>query len=163
MTTGKSKKQVVAAAKKKAVAAPLRALDAKARLMVAEYADTMDMEQAADTVGLTKVELEAYKENRNFMACITKIDNLSHIAADWNKTVVQANAAKLSRILMESMEAGEMKAANAAVRLIETGLNSHGLGKKENAGSAPQINVQINLQGDNSPNVRVVSDDGEKD
>lgn len=146
MSRGKTKKQVVSAAQKKAAAMPALRLDRKAREMIAHYDDHMDLEAAAEACGVTQSQLVEYQKNRDFMNCISKINNLAAIASDFNKTTVLANAAKTMRLLTEGVEDGEFKGANALVKLLEVGMQHHGMARpKEDASKGLQVNIQINL------------------
>lgn len=137
---------------------PLKApqMGYKARLAISEYADHMDLKKAAKVAGMTTQEMAQHMKVKEFRSAIERIDSRSSIAVGWNKTEVIANAAKLQKILMEQMESGETKVANAAVRMVELGLNSHGLGKKESSGSVPQINVNINLGDEKESSIKVI-------
>lgn len=164
MARNKSKKQVVAKAKRNAVKAPvpeLKKMDAKQRAFIAEYANSLDTETACDVADIPPEEREAFLAHDKIVGMMTNIDNLSLIAVDWNKAKATANAVKLTNVLMEQVEMGEMKAANALQRMVELGLTSHGLGKKANESDAPKISVNINLQTNETPEVKVVNGETE--
>ena len=154
MAKGQTKKQTLAKARKDAASAPLapmKRMDPTQQAFIIEYANTLDEKAALDVAGVPEKDHKKFLALDKIKGMMNKIENLSLMAVDWNKAKATANAVRLTNVLMEKVEAGDMKAANAAQRMVELGMTSHGLGKKQNEGNAPKISVNINLQQGGQP------------